>query len=358
MPGRTRVETSEQAFLINGAPTYPGRTHRGMKVEGLLLSSRMVQAIFDDLNPETRGMWAYPDTGIWDAERNVTEFIAALPSYRSAGLLAFTTNLQGGMPTPHTEERQPWQNSGWTADGQLRPDYESRLRRVTERADELRMVVILGLFYFGQDERLHDETAVTRAVECAAGWILDRGFTNVLMEINNECDILYDHEILQPHRVHELIERAKRVTKDGRRLLVSTSYGGGTIPGEKVVAASDFLLLHGNGVDKPDRIAAMVRETRALGSYRPMPILFNEDDHYLFECASLPCADGSGRATSRGAALPNNMLAAISEYASWGYYDQGTNNYRDGYQSPPTNWSTNTERKRGFFDLVRQVAGV
>jgi hypothetical protein len=83
----------------------------------------------------------------------------------------------------------------------------------------------------------------------------------------------------------------------------------------------------------------MVRETRALKSYRPMPILFNEDDHYRF-----------GEPW-------NNMLAAISHYASWGYYDQGANNYRDGYQSPPVNWGINTERKRGFFELVREVTG-
>jgi hypothetical protein len=51
------------------------------------------------------------------------------------------------------------------------------------------------------------------------------------------------------------------------------------------------------------------------------------------------------------------MLAAISHYASWGYYDQGANNYRDGYQSPPVNWGINTERKRGSFGLVREVTG-
>jgi hypothetical protein len=339
MPGRTLVEISGQAFVINGAPTYPGRAYQGMKTEGLLPNSRMVQAIFDDMNPETLGNWAYPDTGVWDPERNVAEFIAALPSYREAGLLAFTTNLQGGMPVLHAEERQPWHNSGWTAQGELRPEYASRIRRAIERADELGMVAILGLFYFGQDERLADERAVQRAVERAAGWVLDQGFTNVLIEINNECDILYDHEILQPHRVHELILRAKEITKDSQRLLVGTSYGGGTIPGENVVAASDFVLLHGNGVEDPDRIAAMVRETRALRSYRPMPILFNEDDHYGFEKPW------------------NNMLAALSEYASWGYYDQGVNNYRDGYQSPPTNWGINTERKKGFFSLVREVTG-
>jgi len=331
------VQIEGECFLINGSPTYPGRTHGGRKVEGLLLNSRMVQAVFDDLNAETRVNWTYPDTGVWDPERNVTEFIAALPSYRGAGLLAFTINLQGGMPTPRTETRQPWHNSGWTAQGELRPEYESRVKRVIERADELGMVVILGLFYFGQDERLAGEQAVAAAVNAAIEWVLAQGFTNVLVEINNECDILYDHEILQPHRVHELILRARRIAKGGRRLLVGTSYGGGAIPGENVVAASDFVLLHGNGVEDPEQIAAMVQATRALPSYRPMPIVFNEDDHYRFD------------------EPPNNMLSAISEHASWGYHDQGTNNYRDGYQSPPTNWGINTERKQGFFGLVGKV---
>ncbi len=337
MPRATCIEISGEDFMLNGSVTYPNRYSEGARIEGLLLNSRMVQATFDDLNPATRDKWAYPDTGVWDPERNVTEFIAALPSYRQAGLLAFTMNFQGGMPSPYTERRQPWHNSGWTDGGELRAEYESRTRRIIDRADELGMVVILGLFYFGQDERLNNEQAVIRAVDYAVKWVLENGFTNVLVEINNECDILYDHEILQPHRVHELIERAKGITHGGRRLLVSTSYGGGAIPGEAVVRATDFVLIHGNGVEDPDRIAAMIRETRALPTYRPVPILFNEDDHYSFEKPY------------------NNMLAAISEHASWGYYDQGVNNYCDGYQSPPTNWGINTERKRGFFDLIRRV---
>ena len=114
---------------------------------------------------------------------------------------------------------------------------------------------------------------------------------------------------------------------------------GGTVPGEKVVGVSDFVLIHGNGVEDPARIAEMVRQTRALPTYRPMPILFNEDDHFDFDSPM------------------NNMLAAMSEYASWGYYDPGENNYCDGYQSPPVNWRINTDRKKGFFALVREMTG-
>ena len=114
------------------------------------------------------------------------------------------------------------------------------------------MVVILGLFYFGQDQRLADEAAVIRATDAALDWLFDKGYTNVLIEVNNECNVRYDHAILQPARVHELIDRVKTKTRNGRRFLVGTTYGGGTIPKENVVRASDYLLLHGNGVKEPD----------------------------------------------------------------------------------------------------------
>jgi hypothetical protein len=299
----------------------------------------MVQAVFDDLNPETRGSWDYPDTGRWDTERNTREFLEAMPVWRRHGLLAITVNLQGGSPRGYSKGRQPWHNSAITPTGELRRDYTDRLGRVIDRADELGMVVILGVFYFGQDERLEDEPAVVRALDNAVDWVLDRGDRNVMIEVNNECNVSYDHAVLRPGRVHELIERVKARNRGGRRLLAGTSYGGGTVPGENVVRASDFLLMHGNGVGDPARMAAMVREARMVPGFRPMPVLFNEDDHFEFDRPS------------------NNFAAALSEHASWGYFDPGENNYLDGYQSPPVNWGINTDRKRAFFDRLREVGG-
>jgi hypothetical protein len=337
-PRHTAVSIVGDEFYINGKPTYAGREWNGQKIQGLLLNARVVQGIFDDRNTNTVARWAYPDTRKWDAERNTREFIAAMPEWRRHGLLAFTINLQGGMPVSGANS-QPWHNSAFEADGTLRADYLARLERVIDRADKLGMVVILGYFYFGQDERLSDEAAVVRATDNATRWLLDHGWRNVLVEIDNECDMSYDHAILKPARVHELIERVKNTARDGRRLLVSVSYGGGTVPRENVVRAADFLLLHGNSTPDPKQIAAMVRRTRAVQGYTPKPVLFNEDDHYHFD------------------QLTNNFTAAVGEYASWGYYDQGKNNYVDGYQSPPVNWGINTERKKGFFRLVNEIAG-
>ena len=190
----------------------------------------------------------------------------------------------------------------------------------------------------GQDQRVRDEAAVVAAVDNAARWLVDRNYNHVLVEINNECDVRrYDHAILRPERVHELIERVKKA--HGPRLPVGTSYGGGSVPRENVVRASDFLLVHGNGVSDPRRIAEMVRDTRRVPGYRPMPVLFNEDDHFDFDKPD------------------NNFSAAVGEYASWGYFDPGASDYRDGYQCPPVEWGINTDRKRAFFRLVAEMTG-
>jgi hypothetical protein len=342
---RTTVGIAGDAFLINGEPTCRGRRYRSRKVEGLLLNARMVQGIFDDLNPATRGRWDYPD-GPWDPERNTDEFIAAMPGWHAAGLGAFTLNLQGGSPEGYSEE-QPWHNSAFGADGRLRADYMGRLARVLDAADDLGMAVILGLFYFGQDGRLRDEGAVIAAVEAATEWLLAQAYGHVLVEIANEVDVpRYRHAILGAARCHELIalvqrRSAGRLATPAGRLLVSTSMRGGALPTAAIVEAADFLLLHGNHVEGPAQIRAMVRDCRALPAYRGQPILFNEDDHFDFE------------------APDNHLLAAIDEYAGWGYFDyrMAGEGFREGFQSVPVDWSIGSNRKRGFFRLLAEITG-
>ena len=338
---RTEVSITGEKFLLNGKPTYAGRVWDGVSIEGRLMNSRMVQGIFDDLNPETRSRWNYPDTGRWDADRNTREFIAAMPEWKRHGLLAFTLNLQGGSPEGYSAN-QPWHNSALNADGSLRPEYMARAARILDRANALGMVVILGIFYFGQDQRVTDEAAVIRAVDATVDWLLARGDRHVLIEINNECNVKkYEHDILKPERVHELIERARKREKSGRRLLVGTSYGGNRVPDDNVVKVSDFLLLHGNGVKDPARITEMVQQTRALPAWRPMPIVFNEDDHFDFDKPM------------------NNFVAAVRAGASWGYFDYRMKGegFVEGYQSVPVDWGIHSARKRGFFTKLLEITG-
>jgi hypothetical protein len=350
---RTVVSIVGDQFHINGVPTYQGRmwttsSGESHRIDGLLMNARLVQGVFDDLNPSTRGQWAYPDTGRWDPDRNTTEFVQAMAAWRAHGLLSFTLNLQGGCPYGYCRQ-QPWDSSAFAPDGSLRAPFMRRLERILDRADELGMVVMLGYFYFGQDERLRDEAAVTRAVDDATTWVIDRGYTNVIVEINNECNVSYDHAILRCDRVHELIARAKHTTRGGRSLLVSTSLGGGAVPAARIIEASDYVLLHGNGVRDPDRMVEMIRQVRERPGYRPKPIVNNEDDQpWRVE------AQGWGESG-------NNFAAAVQNYASWGFFDFRLESehadFNLGYQSMPVNWQISSPRKRGFFDRLAAITG-
>jgi hypothetical protein len=376
--GKTTVSIDGDRWLVNGEPTHPGRTYDGWKIEGLLLNSRMANGVFDDANALTRDLWTYPDSGRWDPERNVRELIDMLPEYRAHGMIGLPVNLQGASPLGYYRtdgvdrlmslirrahpdattdnvwagladvESQPWDSGAFTPGGDLRPAFMDRAGRLIQAADALGMVVILGLFYFGQDERLRDEEAVLRAVDNAVEWALANRFGNVVIEVNNEADVpKYEHEILTPPRVHELIERVSGISAEGRRLLAGTSFTRRMPPTEAVVAASDFILLHGNGITVPRKIADRVDEVRGMSAYRPMPVVYNEDDHFDFERRE------------------NNFTAALSRYAGWGYFDPGEGaggsaaygDYIDGYQNPPVNWAINTPRKRAFFDLLAEVTG-
>jgi hypothetical protein len=336
---KTTVSIKDNQFHINGELTYQGRYWQGNKIEGLLFNSRMVQGIFDDLNPETKDQFKYPDTNEWDADRNTNEFIAAMEKWRSYGLLAFTLNMQGGSPIGYGNKG--WVNSAFDKKGNLLSAYLKRLERILDKADKLKMVVILGYFYFGQDEYLENEQAVIHAVDNVTGWILTKGYKNILIEINNECNINYDHKILQPERIHELIERVRNKKVNGNSLLVSTSYAGGVLPQPNVVKASDYILLHGNGVADPLKIANLVESVKAVEGYNNKPILFNEDDHFDFEADT------------------NHFVMAVRHYASWGYFDYRMKGegFENGYQSVPVDWGINSERKKGFFDKLKEITG-
>lgn len=330
-----KVSIQGDKFYFDNAPTYSD--FPGVKPEALgrLMNTRMVQATFDDENPETVGYFAYPDGSPFDPNRQTDEYIAALPSYRAQGVIATTVNFQGGYPQYHIHLRrdqilQNWDNNAFTPEGALKEKYADRMRRVIEAMDDQRMACIVGLFYFGQNHKLRDEAAVRRAVNESMDFFDAVNRDNVMVEINNEANIGYVHESLRPDHVHELITAAKE--RCGGRFLVSTSYGGGGLPSSEVIEVADYILVHGNS-QKPHQIRAMVEYLRERTG---KPIVFNEDSTRV-----------------------DNLRAAWEAGASWGYYDQGgLRKYHDGFQSPPTNWEINTFEKITFFATVAELCGI
>lgn len=341
------VSIAGDGFRIDGRPTYAGRTWRGHRIEGMLFNSRMANAIADDENPETRGAWSYAD-GPWDAERSTREFIAALPAYRAHGLLAVCINLSGGSPQGYSWN-QPWKICGFTADGTIKPAWAARLEAAIRASAAQGMAVILGLFYGKQSGTFRDESAVKTAVTNTVDWLLQKNATNVLLEIGNEVDLenVWAYDIIAAGRCHELIELAR--TRGGGKILVSTSLIGMQAPPAAIIAASDFLLPHGNRVYGPDGhfqpaphgIRLQLAQWRASPAYRGQPIVYNEDDHFEFDKPD------------------NHFVAAVESGASWGYFDyrMSRERFEDGFQSLPVDWTISSKRKRAFFGLLKEITG-
>ena len=321
-PAQTTVSMQGEKFYINGI-----RTHANNAWDGTLPNCRMVNATFDDANSATVSLWKYPDGSPYNPARQTNEFVAALPLYRANGLLAVSLNFQGGRPLDGTGG-QPWDNSAFNSDGSLKPAYLMRIDQAIRALDAQGMVAILGYFYFGQSGRLASETAVRNATANATQWVLSQGYRNVLIEIANETDSPeYAYPILQPPRVIELIKAVQTQSASfGRRLYVSTSFTGGVIPPFEIAQAEDFILLHGNN-QTAAAITSMVNTVRGYNLNKP--VMFNEDSTDI-----------------------ENFESATNNQASWGYHDTGQNNYVDGFQTPPTNWSINTAPKKNFFNLL------
>jgi hypothetical protein len=349
-------------FHLNGRPTYEGRAWEGCRVEGLLMNARMVQGVFEDENPETRQLWAYPDTGAWDAERNTREFIAAMPVWRAHGLLSFTIDLQGGgpiygKPFPYDQ----YVNSAYDPQGNLKPAYMDRLGRILRRADELGMAPILSLAYFGVDHRyIEGQDAVRRMADNVIDWLSEQDFRNVLIEIANERMGIQTRagEVSALELIPRMRGRWAAQHPGGEPLYASTAHGGGgALPPPALVEIADFVLLHGNG-QSPEQHVTMIEATqRTIAEVRgrpdAIPIVFNEA--------------GPWWETDQMDKWMRAMQECVKRHVSWGYFSQGAGELQDrfrvdepyitGYQTPPVNWGINTEEKQRFFQELSAITG-
>jgi len=321
----TNLTIMGSSFIINDELTYPGPN---LQAWGKLMNVRMVNSVFEDLNPETcpKG---------FDPEANTSSFIASMDQYRSKGILAFTVNLQGGMPGYENAL-----NSAFSPDGRLRPSYMDRVARVIEAADEKGMVIILGFFYQRQDQVLEDAEAVKRAAANAASWLNDRGYTNVMVEISNEYRHPgFDHQILLSEEGQ--VELMRLVRSKAPSIPVSTSGMGNARFHPLMAEAADYILLHGNTSDPgdyPERIKTV--------SMYGKPVIFNED--WCFSDDTRGIYDAVEK-----------MTAAFTNGASWGIMNQKRNQtWPFIYEIGEPGEGSNAEEDYELYQAMEEMLGV
>lgn len=292
--------------------------NKGTPAEGLLINSRMIQGISDGFNN-----WPYPDTKIWNATRNTQEFVDNMSNWKLKGLNGFTVGLQGGSPKIGSSG---YKNSAFLGDGTLVPAYMDRLKLVLNKANELKMIVIVSLFYRSQVAQFKTYDNVLKAATNFLEWLKCHNYTNVIIEPANECEFSEFSKVGLgcSQNISNLIKLAKSYG-----FPAGNSLKGGKVPSSSIIEASSVILIHGNSLNSNSEYKTMINGVKKSSKYTGQPIVVNEAGtkaSYLDYC--------------------------ISQGVGWGYYDQGQNNYVDGYQSPPINWDINTPKKKSFFNTV------
>jgi hypothetical protein len=312
------VDIEDGDFYVNGEIV-----NEGGGAEGLLLNSRMVQAISD-----FSGRMAF------DPETNTTEFIAQLDEYSRLGLDAVTINLQGGLS--HRAWGEDYHNTAWSSSGELDAAYASRLARVLDALAEREMVGIVGLFYFRQDQILDDAGAVSNAVDIAIDF-LEPWREGIIVEVINESDHgLVDQASLRRPEPRELVSRLRSAGYHASYSMVP-----GKVPSradlgfDTGLQPANVVFLHGNNRSAAE-IASMA--SRAGERFPGLPIVFNEDGP-------------TGTVSYSPEEYVAHLDAAVSAGAGWGYYDQ------DGFQTAPVDWSLDSPAKQAVFARISELSG-
>jgi len=280
------------------------------------------QGIFDDKTDRQRFNRFHKK---FDADENTNDFIAALPKWYEYGLRAVTVGIQGGMPV-FTIDVNTIDNNPFGPDGLKFDDaYAKRLDKIIQAADSLGMVVIVNILYWAQALRFKSEDAVVSALTCAASFLKNGNYTNIIIDVANEYNIetWIDLPIIQePENMRKLIEL---VRKESGGMLVGSSGGGGLVDKE-VVDASDIVLVHGNGLTKGEYFDFILKVQKKAPN---KPILCNEDS---------PCI--------------SRLEVAHLMHTSWGHYDNFTK------QEPPCDWGITNGQDFFFARRMATVLGI
>lgn len=310
----TNISIDGERFLINGIPTYADIPGTKVEAHGLLMNARFIQGVFDDASGRER----YHRFGRrFDPDRNTDDLIAALPEWYRYGLRAITVGFQGGWPI-NTFDVKGIENNPFGLRGTaLDPAYAARMDRLIRGADAVGMVVIVNLLYWAQSWRLEDGRAVRAAVESSCAFLKAGGYTNVLLDLANEYNIppFKRHPIVfEAEGMSALIDLAKKWSGG---IPVGSSGGGGLVDAE-VCRASDFILIHGNGLTRQKYYRTILK---ARGYAPGKPVVCNEDSQNV-----------------------SQLDVAFRTRSSWGYYNSTTK------QEPPADWSITAGEDR-FFAL-------
>jgi hypothetical protein len=323
---KTKYEIIGQDFYINGKPTYSEIPGVNPKALGLLFNSRMIQGIFNDINPANAGK--YDRFGkIFDPDENTLGLIKVLPEWYRCGLRAFTVGIQGGGPIYSYEDWGVINTGAFSSDGRhIDERCWERLTSLIKAADDIGMLVIVSYFYQAQLQYFKDDAAILEAAKTATKKLCELEYDNIIIEVANEYDTLQMHAPGTALYRHENMASLIRKVREwcGGRFAVGSS--NGYRADKRVIEASDVSIIHGN-MKRRQELHDFARKIREWGPDKP--IVVNEDSP-----------------------LFTQLDVAIEDHFSWGYYNTMTK------QEPPCDWGITKGEDEYFACRMASVIGI
>ncbi len=304
---KTRYEIKGNDFYINGKKTYDEIKNGNENVKGLLFNARFIQGMFDDVNPDNKGM--YDRFGKkFNAKEHTQDLVDNLDKWYDVGLRAITVGLQGGGPIFTYEDWSVIETGSFSKDGKtLDAGYKQRLEMILKKADEIGMIVIVSILYQAQIHYFEDDVAIVNSIRTACEYLKTLPYDNIIIELVNEFDVppLRSHPTINtPQSIAYLITLAKEWCDN--RFAIGCS-GTGAYYDKLVAQYSDVILFHGNMM-RTETYARLVQKIK--NDFPNKPIVCNEDSPRF-----------------------SHFKVCEDYHVSWGYY----NNYTK--QEPPAFWN-------------------
>jgi len=296
-------------------------------------------------------MCTFFDNDIINIERNKNEFIENLKEWCKSGVNLITVGLQS--PNPFDEyykkareqdksKNISFKSSGLKSDGTLDFAYLENAEEIIKAANSLEFTVLVNILSPSCENIFEDEFAIINGIFNIIDWLLEKNFSNILVNITDISHTFYKSSVLNGSRIINVLKSVKEKVKNNIILGagIKTFANVNTKNIEEYIILSDFIPIYANNTKSNYNTKKMIENIYFFKKImrdkgREVPIIMAKGD------------DLSEQYNSYG---KNNLIEALENNISWCYYD------KDGFVILPVNWDKNSSmEKQRFFEIVENI---
>ena len=294
---------------------------------------------------------AFFDENIIDVEKNKKEFIRNLSIWQKSGVNLITVGLQS--PNPFDEyykkareqdksKNISFKSSALKSDGSLDLAFLENAEEIIREANNLNFAVLVNMLSPSCENIFEDEFAIINGIFNITDWLLNKKFSNILVNITDISHTFYKSSLLSGSRIINVLKSIREKVKNniilGAGIKTFADFNAKNI--EDYIIFSDFIPIYSDCTKSNHNTKKMIENIyffkklmREKG--REVPIIMAKGD------------DLSEKYNSYG---KNNLIEAMENNISWCYYD------KNGFVILPVDWDKNSSpEKKRFFDFAENI---